>query len=117
MQPAEVVLHPMVLSGTATTDSIARSLGIYERTLRRRLEQKGKSLQQLINETRFELAQQLLQDTGLPVTEIATAPQYIDAATLSRAFRNWANLSPTRWRTRQRARERSIEQWPRKPCQ
>lgn len=43
-----VVLHQMVLSGTATTDSIARLFGIHERTVRRRLEQEGKSLQQLI---------------------------------------------------------------------
>ena len=47
-EQVRVVLHQMVLSGTATTDSIARLFGIHERTLRRRLEQEGKSLQQLI---------------------------------------------------------------------
>ena len=109
VEQVELVLHQMVLSGSATADSIARLFGIHERTLRRRLEQGGKNLQQLINETRFELAQQLLQNTALPVTEIAAALQYADSTAFSRAFRNWAGLSPMQWRTRQRALDRSIE--------
>jgi len=109
-EQVERVLHQMVLSGIATADSIARLFGIHERTLRRRLAQEGKNLQQLINEARFELAQQLLQNTGLPVTEIAAALQYKDANAFSRAFRSWANLSPTQWRVRRRLRDQSIEQ-------
>lgn len=103
----EQVLHQMVLSGTATADSIARLFGIHERTLRRRLEQEGRNLQQLINQTRFELAQQLLQNTELPVTEIAAALQYADATAFSRAFRNWAQISPRQWRARQRGLDQS----------
>jgi AraC-like DNA-binding protein len=62
------------------------------------LSEEGTSLQQLINQTRFDLAQQLLQNTGLPVSEIASALQYADPNAFSRAFRNWANLSPSQWR-------------------
>jgi len=93
------VMHQMLLSGTATAESVARLFGIHERTLRRRLEAEGKSLQQLINQTRFELAQQLLQNTGLPVAEIAAALQYADPNAFSRAFRGWADLSPSQWRS------------------
>jgi len=103
------ILHQTMLSGTATANSIAHLFGIHERTLRRRLEHEGTNLQQLINETRFELAQQLLKDTALAVTEIAAALQYADSTAFSRAFRGWANLSPRQWRTRQRARDQSIE--------
>jgi AraC-like DNA-binding protein len=91
----------MLLSGMATTEAIARLFAIHERTLRRRLEKDGKNLQQLINQTRFELAKQLLQNTNLPVSEIATTLRYDDPNAFSRAFRNWANISPTQWRTRQ----------------
>ncbi len=104
-----LVLHQMVLSGTATADSMARLFAIHERTLRRRLEQEGTNVQQLINKTRFELAQQLLQNTALSVTEIGAALHYADATTFSRAFRSWANLSPRQWRTRKRAQDQSIE--------
>lgn len=95
------LLPQMILSGTASAEAVARLFAIHERTLRRRLEKERKNLQQLINEARFELAQQLLQNTCLSVSAIATALRYDDANAFSRAFRNWANLSPSQWRARQ----------------
>ncbi|WP_373507123.1 AraC family transcriptional regulator [Thiocapsa sp.] len=92
------VLHQMILSGTASAASIARLFGIQERTLRRRLEDEGKHLQQLVNEERFEIAKQLLCNTRLPVAEIAAALQYADPNAFSRAFRSWAGVSPQNWR-------------------
>jgi AraC-like DNA-binding protein len=97
----ERVLPQMLLSGTASADAVARLFAIHERTLRRRLEAEGKSLQQLINQSRFELAQQLLANTALTVSAVATALRYEDPNVFSRAFRNWAKLSPTQWRARQ----------------
>jgi AraC-like DNA-binding protein len=99
-EQVEGVLPQMLLSGTASTEAIARLFAIHARTLRRRLEAEGKNLQQLINQTRFELAQQLLDNTGLSVSAIATALRYDDPNAFSRAFRNWANVSPTQWRAR-----------------
>lgn len=93
------MLHQLVLSGMASAEAVARLFAIHERTLRRRLEEEGLNLRQLINQTRFELAQQLLQNTGLPVSEIASALQYADANAFSRAFRAWADLSPSQWRS------------------
>jgi AraC-like DNA-binding protein len=98
----EGALPQMVLSGMASSEAIARLFAINERTLRRRLEAEGKSLQQLISQARFELAQQLLRNTGLSVAVIATALRYEDPNAFSRAFRNWAKLSPTQWRARVR---------------
>jgi len=97
----EGVLPQMLLSGMASAEAVARLFAIHERTLRRRLEAEGKNLQQLINQTRFELAQQLLQNTGLSVSAIATALRYDDPNAFSRAFRNWAQVSPMQWRARQ----------------
>jgi AraC-like DNA-binding protein len=94
------VLHQLLLSGTASAEAVALLFALPERTLRRRLAEEGTSLQKLINQTRFELAQQLLQNTGLGVSAIAAALQYADSNAFSRAFRNWANLSPSQWRTR-----------------
>jgi AraC-like DNA-binding protein len=97
-EQVQAVLHQMLLSGTASAGAVAQLFAVPERTLRRRLSEEGTSLQQLINQTRFDLAQQLLQNTGLPVSEIAAALQYADPNAFSRAFRNWANLSPSQWR-------------------
>lgn len=92
------MLYQMVLGGTATSTAVAQRFGVHERTLRRRLQEQGLSLQQLVARTRFELAQHLLRNTGLSVAAIAAALGYEDANAFSRAFRSWAQLSPTQWR-------------------
>jgi AraC-like DNA-binding protein len=93
-------LHQMVLSGTSSAESVALLFGIHERTLRKRLAAEGTSLQQLVSQTRFELAKQLLENTQLPISEIASALHFADAAVFSRAFRSWSKTSPRDWRAR-----------------
>jgi AraC-like DNA-binding protein len=93
-------LHQMVLSGTSSAGSVALLFGINERTLRKRLTADGTSLQQLVSQTRFELAKQLLENTQLPLVEIASALHFADAAVFSRAFRSWSSTNPREWRTR-----------------
>lgn len=103
MSFADVVrgaLHQMVLSGTASAENVALLFGIHERTLRKRLTAEGTGLQQLVDQTRFELAKQLLENTELPLSEIASAMHFADAAVFSRAFRTWANTNPRQWRAR-----------------
>jgi AraC-like DNA-binding protein len=93
-------LHQMVLSGTSSAHNVALLFGIHERTLRKRLTAEGTSLQSLVSQTRFELAKQLLENTELPLSEIASALHFADAAVFSRAFRNWSNTNPRHWRAR-----------------
>jgi AraC-like DNA-binding protein len=109
-EQVKIVLHQLVLSGNASANSIAEQFGVSERTLRRRLEKEGKNLMQLVNSVRFELSQQLLQDTDLSVSEIATALQYSDPNIFSRAFRIWSTLSPTQWRALQQRRNQHFEE-------
>jgi AraC-like DNA-binding protein len=47
------------------------------------------------------LARQLLDNTDLPISKIASALHYTDPNALFRAFRQWARLSPSQWRARQ----------------
>ena len=100
-------LHQMVLSGTSSAENVALLFGIHERTLRKRLMAERTSLQQLVDHTRFELAKQLLENTELPLSEIASALHFSDAAVFSRAFRNWSTTSPREWRTRHARTSRS----------
>jgi AraC-like DNA-binding protein len=93
-------LHQMVLSGTSSADNVALLCGIHARTLRKRLTAEGTSFQQLVGRTRFELAKQLLENTQLPISEIASALHFADAAVFSRAFRKWSMTSPRDWRAR-----------------
>jgi len=92
------VLHQMLLGSEISTAAVAQHFGLHERGLRRRLAAEGESLQQLVGRTRFELARQLLRNTGLRVTQIGLALGYEDANAFSRAFHRWAQCSPTQWR-------------------
>jgi AraC-like DNA-binding protein len=100
-QQVQGVLHQAILSGMSSAGEVARLFGIHERTLRKRLSAGHTSLQRLVTQTRFELAQQLLRNTRLPVSEIAAALRYSDPNVFSRAFRNWAKVSPRQWRAGQ----------------
>jgi AraC-like DNA-binding protein len=93
-------LHQLVLSGASSAENVALLFGMHERTLRKRLTAERTSLQHLVSQTRFELAKQLLENTELPLSEIASALRYADAAVFSRAFRGWSKTSPREWRAR-----------------
>ena len=98
----ELAIQQMLLGGTATEPAVANLLNVSKRTLRRRLGHEGEQFRSLLGERRCELAQQLLRNTSLAVADIASALQYKDANAFSRAFRTWANQSPTEWRARAR---------------
>jgi AraC-like DNA-binding protein len=108
----ESALHQLVLSGGVSADAICSQFAISERTLRRRLREDGKSLQQFVNQTRYELARQLLRNSNMPISKIAAALHYADPNIFSRAFRKWACLSPKQWRAVDR--EGGIETLPTK---
>lgn len=93
-------LHPVMLSGTVSTEYISRMFGLNERTLRRKLKVEGVSLRELENEVRCELACQLLRDTSLSVLRIANILGYSDGQVFARAFRLWMKMSPSAWRNR-----------------
>jgi len=99
----ELAIQQMLLGGTATEPAIAAMLNVSERSLRRRLEDVGENFRLLLGRRRSELAKQLLRNTSLPVADVASVLQYKDANAFSRAFRTWADLSPTEWRARARS--------------
>ncbi|MGA7980859.1 MAG: helix-turn-helix transcriptional regulator [Chromatiaceae bacterium] len=71
---------------------------MHRRTLNRRLNAQGTSFKELLQEVRFEISQQLLRDTRLPVVEVAEALGYAAAGAFTRAFQRWSGKSPTAWR-------------------
>ncbi|MFI8608123.1 AraC family transcriptional regulator [Pseudomonas sp. NPDC077649] len=92
------LLYPLLLEGKARTEHIATRIALHERTLRRRLDLEGTHLQQLISESRRDLALQLLRHTVLPISTVAQTLQYRDPNAFSRAFRTWMGISPQSWR-------------------
>ena len=88
----------LLLSQQCSRGDVARSLGMHERTLGRRLQASGTTFQRLLDETRLDLARQLLRDTRVPVARVAGALGYRDPIVFTRAFARWTGRTPSRFR-------------------
>ena len=80
--------------------STAAAVHVPERTLQRRLAEKGVSHSTLVDEVRRELALKYISDAGLSVSEIAYLLQFADATAFHRAFKRWTGAAPVQYRTR-----------------
>jgi AraC-like DNA-binding protein len=91
-------LRLMLINGLSTGDALAQSLSLHRRTLNRRLRAQGTTFQSILDDVRYEIARELLSQTGLPIREIASALCYSESSAFLHAFRRWAGTSPTRFR-------------------
>lgn len=95
---ARHALRASLSEGGADRATIARSLGVSERTLVRHLQAEGTSYRQLLDAVRFELAACWLADR--PIPEVASRLGFADSRSFHRAFRRWSGSTPTQWRRR-----------------
>jgi AraC-like DNA-binding protein len=92
------MLRVSLLTGGGSVGEVADRLALHRRTLNRRLRVRGTTLHRLVEETRFEIARQLVEYTRMPLTEVAAALGYGEASAFTRAFRRWAGRVPSEWR-------------------
>lgn len=86
-------------------EEMARLMNTSARTLKRRLQEDGTTFRALLNESRSAMAQTLLSDARLTLTEIAERLGYSDLSSFSQAFKRWYGLAPQVYRAGM-ARER-----------
>ena len=77
---------------------MAADFGMSQRTLQRKLSDIGLSYQQLLDETRHELARRYLDDQGKSVTEITFLLGFSEQSAFTRAFKRWSGMSPSAYR-------------------
>lgn len=75
-------------------ESMARDLGITERTLRRRLSSEGTSYREIIDQVRAERADLLLSNKKRTIDKIASDLGFSDPASFVRAYRRWHGKTP-----------------------
>ncbi|NKC00642.1 MAG: helix-turn-helix domain-containing protein [Pseudomonadales bacterium] len=81
--------------------TIAERLLLSERTLQRRLGELGTSYRDVANRLRHRLAVDMLNDTKLPIKEIAYLLGYTESPNFSQAFKLMEGVSPAHFRLRQ----------------
>jgi AraC-like DNA-binding protein len=94
------VLCRLLPQGEPKREAVAQALLLSERTLQRRLQEEGTSYQQLLDDTRRELAEQYLAQPNLPLLEIAYLLGFADPSNFFRAFRRWFDATPGEYRAR-----------------
>ncbi len=99
------VLRTAILTDHGAIEDVAPMFSMHSRSLHRRLREFGVTFKALADETRFEIAQQMLEDSATPISQIAMALDYADASAFTRAFRRWTETSPAAWRAAANARK------------
>lgn len=94
------LLGEQLAHGEPDRGELARCLHLSERTLQRRLAEEGCSYQQLLADTRRQLAEQHLREGRLPAAEIGLLLGYSEPSVFFRAFRQWTGLTPGEYRAR-----------------
>ncbi|MBI2748952.1 MAG: AraC family transcriptional regulator [Burkholderiales bacterium] len=84
----------------ARLTAVALDVGLNQRTLQRKLQEAGASFQQVLDQTRQELAEGYLQQRSLSLVDIAFLLGYQDQSAFNHAFKEWMGVSPGSYRER-----------------
>src|SRR5437763_907917 len=89
----ESLLIPILQTGEAKIETIARRLGLSRQTLFRKLKAEGVTFERVLDELRHKLACEYLNRKNVSVNETAYLLGFSDAAAFSRAFKRWTGSS------------------------
>ena len=89
-------------SGELKLGDAAAHLQMSTRTLQRKLAEAGTGFQQVLDQTRYELACVYLANQELSLTDIAFLLGYQEQSSFQHAFRSWSGVTPGQYRNQQR---------------
>ncbi len=85
-------------TGHCTAKNMSELLGVSVRALSGKLEESGTSFKQIVEDVRFEMAKQLIQNTGMSLRDISERLDYSEISAFTRAFSRWSGIAPGNWR-------------------
>src|SRR5262245_53292842 len=94
----ENAISPMLPHGRVLAQDIARTLGMSERTLARKLSDEGLNFNEILQHLRQDLAARYLDDGKLQVSKIAWLLGFRDVSAFTHAFKRWTGRTPSQMR-------------------
>lgn len=96
---AELVRR-LLPTGTCSAATVARHLGLHQRTLQRQLAAEGTTFATILDDERKEQAARLLATSGLQLRQLVGLLGYVEQSTFNRSFRRWYGTTPTAYQAR-----------------
>jgi AraC-like DNA-binding protein len=97
------IVRANIGTGHCSADKISALLGISVRALSGKLEEHKTSFKQIVENVRFEMAKQMMENTDMPLRDISELLDYSEISAFTRAFTRWAGTAPGNWRRSVRA--------------
>jgi AraC-like DNA-binding protein len=92
------VVAETLVYGEPDKQTIADEIQISPRTLQRRLEEKGSSVKEIVDDTRHQMALDYLGRTNYSIKETSFDLGFSDPSNFSRAFKRWEGVTPSQFR-------------------
>ena len=94
----ENAISSLLPHGRVVVDDVARSLGMSERTLSRKLSDEGLNFTEVLQQLRRDLAVQYLDDPKLHISKIAWLLGFNEVSAFTHAFKRWTGKTPSQMR-------------------
>jgi AraC-like DNA-binding protein len=94
----ENAISSLLPHGRVRVEDVARSLGMSERTLARKLSDEGLNFTEVLRQLRRDLAVRYLDDHKLHVSKIAWLLGFHEVSAFTHAFKRWTGRTPSQMR-------------------
>jgi AraC-like DNA-binding protein len=94
----ENAISPLLPHGRVVVGDVARSLGMSERTLARKLSDEGLNFTEILQQLRRDLAVRYLDDRKLHVSKIAWLLGFHEVSAFTHACKRWTGKTPSQMR-------------------
>lgn len=98
LRRVRIAIRDALVHGAPDAASIAKRLGLGQRTLQRRLGETGTTYADVLESTRRTLAEGYLRDPSLGLAEISFLLGYEEQTSFFRAFKRWHDRTPGEYR-------------------
>lgn len=97
-ESVRTLVRSLLPLGATSVETVAEAARLSVRSLQRRLAEEGMSHSQIVEDVRYSLACQMLEQSDLKLIEISYELGYSDPAHFTRAFRRWNTVNPSEYR-------------------
>lgn len=97
-ETVRLMVQKNLVLGRSDIEALTLRMPYKIRTIQRKLKELGTSYSEVLNECRFELAENLLSDSDNPLTHIAQRLCFQDLSAFSKAFKKRYGVSASDWK-------------------